>query len=75
MVSEIPPILLQVESLVCQSQSGSAAEMQDYYNYWNQQIYDTVLRCLLHFLIDTLLECNCNLNCNLNLDQDHAGAF
>jgi len=44
MVTEIPPILLQVESLVCQSQTGSAAEMQDYYNYWDRQIYATVLR-------------------------------
>ena len=44
MVTEIPPILLQVESLAYQSQTGSAGEMQDYYNYWNQRIYDTVLR-------------------------------
>lgn len=37
-------IIDKVESLVCNSQTGSAAELQNYYDYWRERIYATVLR-------------------------------
>lgn len=43
-VSELPPILLQVESIVCNSQTGSAPELQNYYDYWREKNYETILR-------------------------------
>ena len=42
-VSDLPPILLQVESLVSNSQTGCSPEMQNYYDYWRDRIYQTVL--------------------------------
>lgn len=43
-VSELPPILLQVESIVCNSQTGSAPELQNYYDYWREKIYAAIVR-------------------------------
>lgn len=45
-VSDLPPILLQVESLVSNSQTGSSPEMQNYYDYWREKIFGTVLKSL-----------------------------
>ena len=43
-VSELPPVLLQVESIVCNSQTGSAPELQNYYDYWREKIYSAIVR-------------------------------
>ena len=43
-VSELPDVLLQVESLVNHTQTGSAVELQNYYDHWRRRVYDTVLR-------------------------------
>jgi len=44
-ISDLPSILLQVESLVSNSQTGCSPEMQNYY-YWRDRIYQTVLASL-----------------------------
>ena len=43
-VSALPPIMLQVESIVCNSQTGSAPELQNYYDYWREKIYNAILK-------------------------------
>lgn len=43
-VSDLPPILLQVESIVCNSQTGSAPELQNYYDYWREKIYVAIVK-------------------------------
>ena len=43
-VSELPPVLLQVESIVCNSQAGSAPELQNYNDYWQKKIYSATVR-------------------------------
>ena len=42
-VSELPPVLLQVESIVCNSQTGSASEQQNYNDYWRKKIYSIIV--------------------------------
>ena len=57
-VSDLPPVLLQVESLVSNSQTGCSAEMQNYYDHWRERIYRTVLTSLQDRFteLSTLLE-------------------
>ena len=43
-VSELPPILLQVESIVCNTQTGCAPELQNYYDYWREKIYIAIVQ-------------------------------
>lgn len=45
-VNELPPVLLQVESLTCNSQTGAAPELQNYYDYWQERVYITVVNSL-----------------------------
>lgn len=53
-VSDLPPILLQVESIVCNSQTGSAPELQNYYDYWREKIYEAILKAVQTQLFDAL---------------------
>ena len=46
LIMELPATLLQVETLICNTQTGTAPELQDYYDYWRKRILETLLSSL-----------------------------
>jgi hypothetical protein len=43
-----------VESIVCNSQTGSAPELQNYYDYWREKIYVVILKAVQTRLFEAL---------------------
>ena len=52
MIADLPDNLLQVETLVCNTQTGTAAELHNYYDYWRQTIHGKILSWVYNQLDD-----------------------